>query len=138
MKSKKGIIVAISVVIVALIAIFVWVVKETNAESEKYIAIVRDGCFEEYPDVSVGKALDNYFTDGHWSYANIGEDSTEGIEHSVTFEGDCEIDDEKVHVNLWFVVENDDSFWFNSGFVNKAEELGLEAEDFLYMAMMSE
>lgn len=92
---------------------------EGSGSRNKYIDVVKKASvYEENPDVTIGDLFENYFTDGEWTYANLSEESSKGIEHSVEFSGKCHVENELTTVKIWFVVEDVESgsFYLNGGY----------------------
>jgi hypothetical protein len=91
------------VIIVIGISIIGGIIGSLGGNDENYnetISIVAKGYFDDYPDVSVGKAFNNFFTNPKWE--NFVSDDGEQI---VEFDGEASLDDENVLVEIQFFVD---------------------------------
>jgi uncharacterized protein YdeI (BOF family) len=91
------------VIIVIGISIIAGIIGSLGGNDDNYnetISIVTKGYFNDYPDVAVGKAFNNFFSNPKWE--NFVSDDGEQI---VEFDGEASLDDENVLVEIQFIVD---------------------------------
>lgn len=85
--------------------------SSSNSSSNKYVNTIYNGNFDDYPDVSVGKAFDSFFANPSWEYFK-----SEDGEHIVEFDGGAMLGDDNVLLEIQFEVDPStnrfDIIWF--------------------------
>lgn len=98
-KKFKNIIIAVIGVFAILILIGIF------AGENEYVSAVKNGTFNNYPDVLIGDAFDDFFSNPKWKHF-VSDDGINVVE----FTGGCKYDDADVDALLQFIVYEDDSF----------------------------
>lgn len=94
-------------IIVCAVGVF-FLYKNTQNEdtaSSRYVAFVKNGTFNDYPDRSIGEAFDSYFADGSWSEFTSSDGST-----VVEFRGRCLYGGVSGILTMQYEIYSDDSF----------------------------
>lgn len=84
-------------------AVLLMVQPDLMEGTNKYVRMVKSGCPEAYPDISYGDAFDAFFEDTSWEYF----ESDKGLD-VVEFHGKCYREDEKINVEMQFVLDEED------------------------------
>lgn len=71
----------------------------------EYVKIVKNGSLNSYPNVKIGKAFNQYFSEPTWDYFLSSDD-----EHVVEFTGECLFLDEETEVYMQFIVDPEGTF----------------------------
>ena len=90
---------------VGLGIIVIFLVSFFGFGGTKYINIVKQGSFDSYPTVEIGKAFNQYFSNAEWE----AFESTRG-DQVVEFTGQCYFLDELTDVTMQFVIYSDETF----------------------------
>lgn len=98
-KKFKNIIIAVIGVFAILILIGIF------AGENEYVSAVKNGTFNNYPDVLIGDAFDDFFSNPKWKHF-VSDDGINVVE----FTGGCKYDDVDVKALLQFIVYEDDTF----------------------------
>lgn len=78
-KKKRGLIIGIAAIIFVVILFAIM-----GGGDNKYVKLVKTGAPDGYPDITYGKAFDNFFTNPTWKY--FESDKNEDV---VEFSGGC-------------------------------------------------
>jgi hypothetical protein len=88
------------------------VAKEVSKEVEKEINsldprvdFVKNGTLDNYPDITIGDAFEQFFGNPHWEFFEA--DTGETV---IDFTGDCVYQEVDVEANLQFILNDDDTF----------------------------
>ena len=106
--------VAVSLIIISTIAFIIWIPILKSCDSSPsgtnesaVVALVKSGTLNNFPSMTVGEAIDNFFGNPKWSYTTKDEN---GLEY-VTVKGKITYMDKKVTATLQFQVnQNTGSF----------------------------
>lgn len=84
---------------------------EQQEIAEKHISYIKRQSDPNYPGITYGEAMDDFFTSPRWSYFQDNvPDGELGMEfkllHIVEFSGFCSLNGEKTHVSLRFITED--------------------------------
>lgn len=90
--------VGLGIIVIVLVSFF-------GFGGTKYINIVKQGSFDSYPTVEIGKAFNQYFSNAEWE----AFESTRG-DQVVEFTGQCYFLDELTDVTMQFVIYSDETF----------------------------
>lgn len=99
----------------------------TGSADQRYISVVKDGNFFDYPDQLVGDAFEDFFSNPSWEYF-LSEDD----EHIVEFNGQAEYMGEEVNVCIQFQINPDtDEFEVVWSDINEYEMSDVEYLDLI-------
>ena len=76
-----------------------------GAKGKEYIDIVKKGSFDNYPNVEIGEAFENYFDNPKWRYFVSDKDID-----VVEFTGKCMYDNAEVTALIQFAIDNNSRF----------------------------
>lgn len=76
-----------------------------SSQEDKNIELVRNGTMNMYPNVPIGKAFNQFFSNGKWK-AFTSTDNKQIVE----FNGNCYWLDETVPMKIQFTINNDSQF----------------------------
>ena len=101
----------VAIALIVVIGIFVSILS-SGSSNNKYISFVKNGHPTSYPNLTYGKAFDNFFASPTWKYfkSNTREDVVE-------FTGYCTYQNVKVKADLQFIL-NEDAGTFTVGAVS--------------------
>lgn len=94
-----NIVIGVTAVLVILLLVGIF------AGENEYVSVVKNGTFNDYPDVLIGEAVDDFFSNPKWKYF-VSDDDFNVVE----FTGRCSYDNADVDVLLQFMVYEDDTF----------------------------
>lgn len=95
---------------------------EEWVKGKEYIDIVKSGSFNNYPNIEVGEAFENYFKNPKWKYFISDNDS-----NVVEFTGECMYDNAEVTALIQFIIDD------NSGFEAKYFSMNNVSQNLLTM-----
>lgn len=82
--------------------------------------IIRDGHFNDYPNIKIGDAYNKFFSSPQWKYFK-SDDGTEVVE----FSGGCQFRNADVNVRQQFILHTDDTFEAGALSINEVPQLQL-------------
>ena len=91
-----------------VIAAFMFVAAIFTAcggQKDRNIQLIRNGTMNAQPNIPIGKAFDQFFSNGAWKSF-----TSKNNEQIVEFNGECFFLDEKIPMRIQFTVLSDDSF----------------------------
>lgn len=103
-----------------------------SENGDRYIKNVKDGYLDAYPNITVGKAFDDFFENAIWSYEVDKDDKNDG-EYLVQFTGECLVLEEDSKVTLFFIVNSEGEFYLDGGYIEGSPE-GITPEMVVYAA----
>ena len=113
------------------LSMFVAMLLLVSCSSEqKYIKEVKNGHFEQFPDITIGEAFSKNFKQGKWSYYDSVNTDTKKYKQ-VRYEGIYNVDGESKTVKFEFYIDLDT----NTVVLNQATFSGGNPLDLLSMAM---
>jgi hypothetical protein len=97
-----------NVMIIVILILIVSIILLSCKGNSTPIDVVKNGTFDDYPDVLIGKAFDSFFANPKW-LSFISEDN----EQIVEFSGGAMLGEENVTVEMQFEVKNNsfEAFW---------------------------
>lgn len=109
------------VVAVILLVVIAVSSMSSGGESDKYVQMVKDGTFDAYPQMTVGKAFDCFLDAPKWE-SGLSENN----ERFVNVKGGISYDDEKAEILIQFIVdEKAGSFQYNACEINGIPQIDL-------------
>ena len=79
-----------------------------SSQEDKNIQLVRNGTMDMYPNAPIGKAFNQFFSNGKWTAF-----TSTANEQIVEFNGNCYWLDESVPMKIQFTVKNNSRFSLN-------------------------
>lgn len=76
-----------------------------GSKGKEYIDIVKNGSFDNYPNIEIGEAFENYFDNPKWRYFVSDKDID-----VVEFTGKCMYDNAEVTALIQFTIDNNSRF----------------------------
>lgn len=90
---------------------------------DKYVKIVKTGTMNMEPNIQIGKAFDNFFSNPKWhSYTEGRKD----LRHIVEFTGNCRWNNSPAKCTIHFIITSDTEFQFQWVAIN---DIQMDNED---------
>ncbi len=98
----------LKVLIIVGIVLIIGVILGLFNSNSSPVDLVKNGTFNDYPKITVGKAFDKFFANPKWS--SFKEDNSQIVE----FKGNASLDEKPVTLEMQFEVKNNgfNVIWF--------------------------
>ncbi len=121
------------IIVACVAALFLVMFIVSKVKEFYYISLVKEGNFDDYPNVMIGEAFENYFNQPEWSCTDALED---GNLHSVEFEGTRRVDGVNRKVKISFVVNDNSENSYMTDAKIVGNPVGITAEDLVTEAIV--